>query len=150
MKDFDSSAMDMEVARVKAVLLKREYSYEQLLSFAAHYCVAHNAQRELVNDCMAAMNNDTDTFRAIGDKQEHLINEGQKIMLDLLEQNKNSMKQGLLAGIEIQKTSHARKGAIAKKAKYDPLKELATKLVNEKKLQKQKASSYDNYTNNYC
>ena len=132
MVDFDSIKMDIEVARVKAILLQREYSYEQLLNFAALYCVSHNAQHELVNDCMADMNSVADTFRAIGDKQELRISEGQKIMLDLLEQSNKSMLQGLLKGIAIQKISHAKKGAIAKKAQYKPLKELAEKLVNGK------------------
>jgi hypothetical protein len=132
MIDFDSNAMDIEFARVKTILLKREYSYEQLLSFAAHCYVALNAQCEIVNDCMAAMGSDADTFRALSETQEILINQAQEIMLDLLEENKNSMKQGVLAGIKSQKIIQAKKGAIAKRAKYEPLKELAKKLVDEK------------------
>jgi hypothetical protein len=54
------------------------------------------------------------------------MDELQKILV------KKSLIDGVISGIKIQKTSHAKKGAIAKKAKYQPLKDLAKQLVNSR------------------
>lgn len=130
MVDFDSEEMDVERDRLKAILEKQNYSYEELLNFAVTCLASFNDLNKRwegkaeIDELLANLSDEND--------KSHKANILAMIELQCL-QARRSLLDGIEDGIKFQKSSHAKKGAIGKKAKYQPLKELAAKLVNERK-----------------
>jgi len=130
MVDFDSEEMDAERDRLKAILEIQNYSHEELLNFAATCLASFN---ELIK-CLEGKAEIDESLVKLSDEKDKSHKE---IILAMNElqylQARKSLIDGIKDGIKFQKLSHAKKGANGKKAKYQPLKELAAKLVNGRK-----------------
>lgn len=124
-----------ELRRVKTELKQRNYSYAQLLDFASHYVVLFNSTDQ-ASKKIKELNVEIDKRRAEIDKEiDDCHNEEMSAMSQLKDlQAKLSfmdgMKDGFFLGKKIQIKSQAKKGALGKNAKYQPLKDLAKILVN--------------------
>lgn len=122
-----------ELHRVKTELKQRNYSYAQLLDFASHYVILFNSTDQTSKE-IKELNVEIDKRRAEIDKKidDKVSAMSQLINLQAELSFMDGMKDGFFLGKKIQKKSQAKKGALGRNAKYQPLKELAAKLVNAK------------------
>ena len=129
--------MQAELHRVKTELMQRNYSYAQLLDFASHYVLAFN-NTDQASKKIKELNVEIDKRRSEIDKEIYRChNEDLSAMNQLKDLQAelsfiDGMKDGVFLGKKIQIKSQAKKGALGRNAKYQPLKELAAKLVNGK------------------
>lgn len=133
MVDFDKAEVEAELERVKTELRQRNYSHTQLIDFASYYVVLFNNSDQEIKE-VRKLNIEIDQLRA--DKNIKVdgyyknFNDMKNLEAEI--SFSNGLKNGFFLGKKTQSTLLAKKGGNAKKSKYQPLKELAKKMVNEK------------------
>ena len=137
MVDFDKAKVEADLERVKTELRQRNYSHTQLIDLASHYVVLFNNSDHVIKE-VKKLNIEINQLRAEKDiKVDGNHKDLVKALSDLKDLKaemsfRDGLKNGFFLGKKTQSTSLAKKGGNAKKSIYQPLQELAKKMVNEK------------------
>lgn len=139
-KQSELDSLNKSIQQHEDDLKKLDLSYEELLRLTATamcQCETAYAERDELQFELEHYENVLEIFRLSLIKNK----EPENTLLDLLVEHGNPLAETLIKSAEYERTRQATKGAKAKSAKYQPLKELAKKLVDAKKYQSRRNAS---------